>query len=95
MIKRNQGGILLDAKFRPAGEGEKDGKAFTWDEAYIITYVPFEGTKVIKLKVDPAMADAVDKALETVHWGAFISLEMRGKMVVSVMVEADPLAEMV
>ena len=57
-------------------------------------YVPFEDTKVIRLKVAPAMADAVDKALETVHWGAFISLEMRGKMVVSVMVEADPLAEM-
>ncbi len=37
MVRQKQGGILLDAKFRPAGEGEKDGKAFTWDEAYIIT----------------------------------------------------------
>lgn len=94
MIKQRRGGILLNAGLRAAGEGEKDGKSFSWDEAYIVTYVPFEDTKVLKLKVDPAMADAVDKALETVHWGAFIALEMRGKMVVGVSVEADPLAEM-
>lgn len=94
MIKRNQGGILLDAGFREAGQGDFDGKHVEWEAGYFVSYVPFEGTKVYKRQVDPDMVATVDKALESAHWGAFISLELRGKMIVSVTIEADPLADM-
>ena len=48
----------------------------------------------MKRIVDPDMAENVEKALESVHWGALIALELKGKNVVNVTVEADPLADM-
>ena len=94
MVRQKQGGILLDAKEREAGQGDFDGKHVEWDAGYMLTYIPFEGTRVYKRQVAPDMVATVDKALENAHWGSLISLEMRGKMIVNVTVEADPLAEM-
>ncbi len=95
MIKKRQdGGILLDFKYRPSGEAEIGGKHCEWPEGFILTYVPFEQTKVFKRPVDSAVVDEIDKTLENVHWGSLISLELRGRYIISVTVEADPLAEL-
>ncbi len=95
MIRRKQeGGLLLDAKYRTDGEAEINGRHVEWSAGYVLTYVPFESTQVTKRIVDPDMAENVEKALESVHWGALIALELKGKNVVNVAVEADPLADM-
>ena len=94
MIKKLQdGGLILDAKHRSDGKAEINGRPVAWKAGYVITYIPFESTRVIKRIVDPASVNTVEEALEAVHWGSLVSLELRGTNVISVTVEKDPLAE--
>lgn len=85
--------LLLADGHRSAGEAVFDGKPVKWDGGYYIAYVPYEGTKVTKKLVDPTLAESVEKSLADVHWGALISLEIRGKFITSVTVEADPVSD--
>lgn len=90
--KIREAGVLLNDRHRTAGEADINGKHVIWDAGYCLTYVPYEGTQVIKKLVDPTVAEAVEKTLAEVHWGALISLEIRGKYIASVTVEADPVS---
>lgn len=92
--KEMEAGILLNDGQRSAGEADFNGRHVKWEAGYYITYVPFEGKQVTKTPVDPNMVKAVEKTLEEVHWGALISMELRGKYVISVTVEADPVGDL-
>ena len=92
--KELKAGILLNESQRSAGEADFDGRHVKWGAGYLITYVPFEGTEVVKRIVDPNMAEAVEKTLADVRWGALISLELRGKYITNVTVEADPVGDL-
>lgn len=84
--------LLLADGHRSAGKAVFDGKPVEWEGGYYISYVPFEGTQVLKKLVDPTLAESVEKSLADVRWGALISLEIRGKYITSVSVEADPVS---
>lgn len=90
--KIREAGILLDDIHRSEGEADINGKHAKWEAGYRITYIPFEGTEVMKRTVDPSVAEAVEKILADVRWGALISMEIRGKYITNVTVEADPVS---
>ncbi len=84
--------LLVDDGHRSDGEADIDGKHVKWMGGYYISYVPYEGTQVIKKLVDPTVAKTVEKTLAEVRWGALISIEICGKYITSVTVEADPVS---
>lgn len=94
MRKKNRiAALLLDDSYRSEGEADIQGKHVKWDAGYCIAYVPYESTQVTKKLVDPTVAKTVEEELANVRWGALISLEIRGKYITSVTVEADPVSD--
>lgn len=94
MRKRNVvPAILLNDGYRSEGEADINNKHVKWEGGYFIVYVPYEETQVTKKLVDPTVAKAVEDTLADVRWGALISLEIRGKYITSVTVEADPVSD--
>lgn len=88
------GAIVLSDKHRTAGEAEIDGKLVKWGSGYMLTYIPFEGVKVVKREVDPDQAQRIEKILENVSWGALVSLTFQGKYISDVTVESDPVGDL-
>lgn len=86
MITRKQDetrGFLLDAKYRKAGQMEKEGKTIQWEDGYLIYILPFEDTRVFKYTVHPDCVDQIEHTLEQVHWGAFVELDFSNRQVIS------------
>ena len=81
---------LLKDGHRSDGEADIGEKHVKLEGGYYLVYVPYEGTQVNKKLVDPTVAETVEKTLADVCWGALISLEINGKYIVNVTIEADP-----
>lgn len=84
--------VLLADGHRSAGEAVINGRPVKWNAGYCITYVPYEETQSVRKLVDPTMAESVEKSLADVRWGALVSLEIRGKFITNVTIEADPVS---
>lgn len=85
-------GLLLNISHRSAGSMNKDGKLIRWDDAYQLTILPFEDSKVIrKFNIAPNAVENIQHQLEAVHWGALIELSFTGKLVDDVYVVLDSL----
>lgn len=94
MRKKNRiAALLLDDSYRSEGEADIQGKHVRWEAGYCITYIPYESVQVTKKLIDPTVAKAVEETLADVRWGALVALEIRGKYITSVTVEADPVSD--
>lgn len=97
MRMRNEqviGGIVVKAGLRPAGEMENaDGKKIRWNDEHQVCLIPFEEAVVKKYNIDSDCVHSVMAVLDAVHWGALVSLTLRGKRVVEATIETDALAD--
>ncbi|WP_270457744.1 hypothetical protein [Faecalimonas umbilicata] len=67
-------GLITCQRFRKAGQ-MADGSR-TWQDAYQIFLLPVEEKEIFKYILDEDAVPFINKALETVHWGALVELEL-------------------
>lgn len=84
-------GLIIECKERKAGEGTFDGKLVKWDDAYIITILPLESTKmqVRKFVIAPSQIEYLTGKLDDIYWGTLAELVFDGKYVTDVNILSD------
>ena len=92
-VQKSIEGLFMNDSHRSDGSAVIDGKEISWDKAYMLTLMPMQETRgrVRKYKVAQDYANAIEKKLAEVNWGAYISLDMsdNGKEVIDVNVICD------
>lgn len=88
-------GIILNAKFRDAGEATIDGKHVKWEKAFQIIFLQEADPKgnAKKYTVVPEKEIAISEMLETACWGCLAELTFDGKQVSDIEIICDWLAD--
>lgn len=90
-IVENVRGLVLKCEERRGGSMEKDGKTISWEDADQVVILPLSDTqgRVRKYRLLPEKKDLIYKTMETVNWGALVSLSFTGNCVSDIEIVAD------
>jgi len=89
-------GLLLDVRKRASGSmTDENGREVTWDDADILTLLPYGATKgqLQKYTIHPKCAKDIYGKTADVNWGAYVELELDNNQITDINVINDPFVE--
>ena len=89
-------GLILDVRKRPSGSmTDEGGREVTWDEADVLTILPYGTTRgqLQKYTIHPKCVKDLYAKTADVNWGAYVELELDNNQITDINVINDPFVE--